>query len=67
MCGQTVVLCLWRSKGRVFTCCARVSQGAVLAQGSARVSHKPDTQAEDPSAPGVLPLPRFKNPQVRDV
>lgn len=35
---------------------------AVLTEGSARVSHKPAAQAEDPSAPGVLPLPIFKKP-----
>lgn len=28
MCGQTVVLCHWRSKGKVFMCCARVSHGS---------------------------------------
>lgn len=28
MCGQGVVLCLWRSKGKVFMCCARVSHGS---------------------------------------
>lgn len=28
MSGQAVVLCLWRSKGKVFSCCARVSHGS---------------------------------------
>lgn len=34
----------------------------VLTEGSARISHKPTAQAEDSSAPWVLPLPIFKKP-----